>query len=200
MVSQEVTPREKRELQQPEERTEAGRFFSPYADIHENDRAVIVALEVPGVDKNAIDIQLEKGVLTVKGTVDAAKYESLRPIYSEYNIGNYVRTFAVSPKIDGSAISATVTDGVLRIELPKAKEALPRRIATPGRRYSSANASSTLPGEPTIPPLPAVTYTIPPATTGPGPSIEPPSALTPLTVGKSRFVSNVHRTLPSSLE
>ena len=129
MVSQEVEPREKRELQQAEERTEAGRFFSPYADIHENDRAVIVALEVPGVDKDAIDIQLEKGVLTVKGTVNAAKYESLRPIYSEYNIGNYVRTFAVSPKIDASAISATVTDGVLRIELPKAKEALPRRIA-----------------------------------------------------------------------
>jgi HSP20 family protein len=129
MANQEVAPHEKRELKQPEERTEAGRFFSPYADIHENERAVIVSLEVPGVDKNAIDIQLDKGVLTVKGTVDAAKYESLRPIYSEYNVGNYVRTFAVSPKIDASAISATVTDGVLRIELPKAKEALARRIS-----------------------------------------------------------------------
>ena len=129
MTTQEVAPHEKRELKQSEERTEAGRFFSPYADIHENERAVIVSLEVPGVDKNAIDIQLDKGVLTVKGRVDAAKYESLRPIYSEYNVGNYVRTFAVSPKIDASAISASVTDGVLRIELPKAKEALARRIA-----------------------------------------------------------------------
>jgi HSP20 family molecular chaperone IbpA len=129
MVSQEVAPREKRELQQAEERTEAGRFFSPYADIHETEQAVIVSLEVPGVDKNAIEIQLEKGVLTVKGKVDASKYESLRPIYSEYNVGNYVRTFAVSPKIDANAITATVTDGVLRIALPKAKEALSRRIA-----------------------------------------------------------------------
>ena len=129
MANQEVAPHEKRELKQAEERTEAGRFFSPYADIHETERAVIVSLEVPGVDKNAIDIQLEKGVLTVKGTVDAAKYESLRPIYSEYNVGNFVRTFAVSPKIDAGAISATVSDGVLHIELPKAKEALPRRIA-----------------------------------------------------------------------
>jgi HSP20 family protein len=129
MVSQEVTPREKRELKEPQERTEAGRFFSPYADIHETERAVVVSLEVPGVDRNAIDIQLEKGVLTVKGTIDATKYESLRPIYSEYNVGNFVRTFTVSPKIDSSGIAATVADGVLTIELPKAKEAMARRIA-----------------------------------------------------------------------
>jgi HSP20 family protein len=128
-VGQEVTPREKRELSQGEERTEAGRFFSPQTDIHETDRAVVVSMEVPGVDKNAIDIQLEKGVLTVKGTIDSTKYESLRPIYSEYNIGNFARTFTVSPKIDASGIGATIADGVLTIELPKAKEAMARRIA-----------------------------------------------------------------------
>ena len=128
-VGQEVTPREKRELTQSEERTEAGRFFSPHTDIHETDRAVVVSMEVPGVDKNAIDIQLEKGVLTVKGTIDSTKYEALRPIYSEYNVGNFVRTFTVSPKIDASGIGATVADGVLTIELPKAKEAMARRIA-----------------------------------------------------------------------
>jgi HSP20 family protein len=129
MVSQEVTPRGKRELTQAEERTEAGKFFSPYTDIHETDRAVVVSMEVPGVDKDALDIQLDKGVLTVRATIDSAKYESLRPIYSEYNVGNFVRTFAVSTKIDGSGISATVADGVLTVELPKTKEALARRIA-----------------------------------------------------------------------
>ena len=129
MVSQEVAPREKRELTQAEERTEAGKFFSPYTDIHETDRAVIVSMEVPGVDKNAIDIQLEKGVLTVKGTIDSTKYEALRPIYSEYNVGNFARTFHVSTKIDAAAISASVADGVLTIDLPKAKEALARRIS-----------------------------------------------------------------------
>ncbi len=129
MVSQEVAPREKRELKAVEEPTEAGKFFSPYTDIHETERAVLVTMEVPGVDKNAIDIRLDKGVLTVKGTIDSAKYESLRPIYSEYNVGNFVRTFTVSTKIDAGAISAKVADGVLTIELPKAKEALARRIA-----------------------------------------------------------------------
>jgi HSP20 family protein len=128
MVSQEVAPREKRELTQAEERTEAGKFFSPYTDIHETDNAVVVSMEMPGVDKSSIDIRLDKGVLTVKGTIDPAKYESLRPIYSEYNVGNFVRTFAVSTKIDSAAISAKVADGVLTVELPKVKEALARRI------------------------------------------------------------------------
>lgn len=129
MVSQEVAPHEKRELTQAEERTEAGKFFSPYTDIHETERAVIVTMEMPGVARDAIDIQLDKGVLTVKGTIDGAKYEALQPIYSEYNVGNFVRTFHVSTKIDSGAIAATVADGVLTIELPKAKEALARRIS-----------------------------------------------------------------------
>ena len=94
----------------------------------ETDNAVVVSMEMPGVDKSSIDIRLDKGVLTVKGTIDPAKYESLRPIYSEYNVGNFVRTFAVSTKIDSAAISAKVADGVLTVELPKVKEALARRI------------------------------------------------------------------------
>jgi len=93
MATKEVAPREKRELTQTQERTEAGKFFSPYTDIHETERVVVVSMEMPGVDKDSIDIRLDKGVLTVKGTIDSAKYEALRPIYSEYNVGNFVRTF-----------------------------------------------------------------------------------------------------------
>jgi HSP20 family molecular chaperone IbpA len=129
MVTQEVAPREKRELAPTEERTEAGKFFSPYTDIHETERAVVVSMEMPGVDKSSIDIRLDKGVLTVKGTIDGSKYEPLRPIYSEYNVGNFVRTFTVSTKIDSGAISAAVADGVLTIELPKAAEAVAKRIS-----------------------------------------------------------------------
>lgn len=126
---QEVAPHEKRELTQAEERTEAGKFFSPHTDIHETERAVLVMMEMPSVGKDSIDIQLEKGVLTVKGTIDPARYESVQPLYTEYNVGNFVRTFTVSPKVDGANISATVADGVLTIELPKTKEALARRIS-----------------------------------------------------------------------
>jgi HSP20 family protein len=129
MVTQEVAPREKRELAQAEERTEAGKFFSPYTDIHETEKAVVVSMEIPGVDKSSIDIRLDKGVLTVRAAIDGTKYESLRPIYSEYNVGNFVRTFTVSTKIDSGAISAAVADGVLTLELPKAAEAVAKRIS-----------------------------------------------------------------------
>jgi len=129
MTEQQVALQEKKELKPEEERTEAGRFFSPYTDIHETAEAVIVSMEMPGVDKSAIDIRLDKGVLTVKGTVDAGRYDALRPIYAEYNVGNFVRTFTVSTKIDSAAISASVADGVLTVTLPKAAEAVAKRIA-----------------------------------------------------------------------
>ena len=129
MAAQEVAPHEKREVAPHEERTEAGKFFSPYTDIHETEQVVVVSMEMPGVDKNSIDIRLDKGVLTVKGTIDSQRYESLRPIYSEYNVGNFVRTFTVSTKIDSAKITANVADGVLTVALPKAAEALAKRIS-----------------------------------------------------------------------
>jgi HSP20 family molecular chaperone IbpA len=129
MAAQEVAPQEKKELTQADERTEAGKFFSPYTDIHETPSAVIVSMEMPGVDKGSVDIRLDKGVLTVKGNIDSGRYESLRPIYTEYNVGNFVRTFTVSTKIDSAAISAVMADGVLTVNLPKAAEAVAKRIA-----------------------------------------------------------------------
>jgi HSP20 family molecular chaperone IbpA len=129
MSDKELELQEKKELAAAEERTEAGKFYSPHTDIHETIDSVVVTMEVPGVGKSDIDIRLDKGVLTVIGKIDSTKYESLRPIYSEYNVGNFVRTFTVSTKIDSDAISAAVADGVLTVRLPKAKEALPKRIA-----------------------------------------------------------------------
>jgi HSP20 family protein len=128
MAAQEVAPQDKKELTQGEERTEAGKFFSPYTDIHETSAAVIVTMEMPGVDKDAVEIHLEKGVLTVKGKIDAQRYEALTPLYSEYNVGNFARTFNVSTKIDSDNISAAIADGVLTVNLPKAAEAVAKRI------------------------------------------------------------------------
>jgi HSP20 family molecular chaperone IbpA len=128
MASQEVAPQGKKELAEAQERTEAGRFFSPYTDIHETPTAVVVSMEMPGVDRSAVDIRLDKGVLTVKGNIDPEKYAALKPIYSEYNVGNFVRTFTVSTKIDSAAIAAVMADGVLTVNLPKAAEAVAKRI------------------------------------------------------------------------
>ena len=66
--------------------------------------------------------------MRVNGQLDLSKYKGLLPLYTEYNIGNYSRTFKLSNKINQNKIAAELKDGVLSITLPKAEEAKPRTI------------------------------------------------------------------------
>jgi HSP20 family protein len=128
MSPQELQLQEKREVEKQEEQTTPARTFLATADIFETASALTVVLEMPGVNKDAVDISIKDDVLTVSGRLDFSKYEGLQPIYTEYNIGNYRRSFALSNKIDQDKISAEIRDGVLTLILPKAEEAKPRRI------------------------------------------------------------------------
>ena len=112
-----------------EEKTIPGRYFIPYADIYETEEALAVVLEIPGVEKKNLDVGLENGVLRVGGRIDFSEYRDLEPVYSEYNVGHYTRSIALSDKIDQEKISAVLEDGVLTLTLPKAKQAQPRKIA-----------------------------------------------------------------------
>jgi len=127
--SQELAVREKQELAKTEEKTIPGRYFVPVADIFETDDALTVIMEMPGVKKDNVTIDVENDVLRVEGQIDFASYKARDPVYTEYNVGHYSRGFTVSGKIDRESISARLEDGVLTLTLPKAKEAMPRRIA-----------------------------------------------------------------------
>ena len=127
--SQELALREKKELAAKEEKTVPGRYYVPYTDIYETEEALTVVMEMPGVDKKDLGVALENDVLRVDGRIDFSKYEGMEPVYTEYNIGHYTRSFTLSNKIDQDKISAQLDDGVLTLTLPKGKEALPRRIA-----------------------------------------------------------------------
>jgi HSP20 family molecular chaperone IbpA len=127
--SQELAVREKKELVSKDEKTVPGRFYVPYSDIYETDEALTVLMEMPGVERKDVSIAVENNVLRVDGKIDFTKYEGMEPVYTEFNVGHYTRSFALSGKIDREKISAQLEDGVLVLTLPKAKEAQPRRIA-----------------------------------------------------------------------
>jgi HSP20 family protein len=126
--AQELAVREKQELATKEEKTTPGRYFVPAADIFETDDALTVILEMPGVQKHNVNVALENDVLRVDGQVEFSNYKDMEPVYTEYNIGHFSRGFTLSNKIDQGKISAQLDSGVLTLTLPKARDAMPRRI------------------------------------------------------------------------
>ena len=120
----ELQVQKKREHDQRQETTIPARVFVPTADIYESQDALNVVLEMPGVEKGNV----EEGMLNIEGRLDLLKYQDVVPLYTEYNIGHYARSFRLSSKIDQAKISADLKDGVLFLTLPKAEEAKPRTV------------------------------------------------------------------------
>ena len=101
----------------------------PSTDIFETEGALTVVMEMPGVVKEHADITVEDNVLSVIGRIDFSKYDKLQPVYTEYNIGHFRRSFSLAPSsIDEHSITAEMEDGVLTLTLPKSKRAKARRI------------------------------------------------------------------------
>jgi HSP20 family protein len=128
MVSKELQVQQKRELEKKEEATIPARIFLPTTDIYEAPESLTVLVEMPGVEKKNVEISVEDGVLNVRGRLDLTKYQGLTPLYTEYNVGHYSRSFRLSSKIDQNKIGAEMKDGVLSLRLPKTEEAKPRTI------------------------------------------------------------------------
>ena len=125
---QEMTVREKKEMVGKDEKTVPGRYFVPAADIYETEDALVVVMEIPGVDREHVQISLENNTLRVEGRIDLENYGGMEPVYTEYGVGNYARSFELSSRVDRDNSSAEVADGVLTLTLPKVKEAQSRRI------------------------------------------------------------------------
>ena len=126
--SQELAVQEKKTLT-GEEKTVPGRFFVPSTDAYETEEGLTLVMEMPGVSRDNLDVSLEEGVLRVEGKLDFSKYADLEPLYTEYNIGHYARSFSLSDQVDQDNIAAKLEDGVLTLTLPKSPAARPRRIA-----------------------------------------------------------------------
>jgi HSP20 family protein len=127
-AKQELQVQQKRELETKEETTVPARTYLPTADIFETQDALQVILEMPGVEKTNINVTVQDGVLRVEGRLDFSNYKNLQPLYTEYNVGHYARSFRLSSQIDQNEIGAELSDGVLTLTLPKVEEARPRTI------------------------------------------------------------------------
>lgn len=110
-------------------RTDSADTWSPAVDIQEEEGRYLVHADIPGVDPEAIDVSVDKGVLTIKGERQQAsetEENGFRRVERRY--GNFVRSFTLPESVDTDAIEATGENGVLSVSIPKTPELQPRRI------------------------------------------------------------------------
>ena len=108
--------------------------FVPTTDIYEQDKSILIRCDMPGVDDKNLEVTLEDRVLTLTGTQAEDRPEHYDLVLGEYNTGVYHRSFTVQQEIDHAKIKAHIQNGVLQIELPKAEQAQPKKIAIEGRK------------------------------------------------------------------
>ena len=126
--SKELQVKEKQELAAPAEQTRSGLIFTPEVDIFETDYEITLLADMPGVAADDVTIDLRDGVLTLSGDVKPWENSEESDVLVEFEIGKYYRQFTLSDVIDQNKIEAKIEDGVIRLTLPKAEKAVPRRI------------------------------------------------------------------------
>ena len=127
MTEQELKPQERKAASPAGEATKNETVFAPHVDIFENEQEVTVIADMPGVTPEGIDLALEDNILTLQGRRTLPR-QTGRVILEEYESGHYLRRFTVAETIDQDRIEASLAEGVLRVRLPKAWPAQPRRI------------------------------------------------------------------------
>ena len=99
--------------------------WTPAADIYETDSGYSIAMDLPGINRDALEIDIDDSRLIVKGTREITETKQHR---SERPRGKFLRTFSVPGSVDQAKIGAEYKDGVLQIRLPKRTEQKPKRI------------------------------------------------------------------------
>ena len=131
MEEKELKVRGKKEVGGTSEHTRPGPVFSPSVDIYESIDALTLVADMPGVGKDTVEIHVEDDELTIRGVVIKETVNE-RAVYTEYEVGDFIRTFSLSAVIDQSKIEASMKNGVLTLTLPKVAAAKPRQITVKG--------------------------------------------------------------------
>ena len=102
--------------------------WAPRVDIREEEKRFVILADVPGVDPTAIEINMDKGILSIKGERASDSVEGGKLTRVERSQGSFHRRFALPDSADAETISASGRHGVLEISIPKKPETTPRRI------------------------------------------------------------------------
>ncbi|MGI8898615.1 MAG: Hsp20/alpha crystallin family protein [Pyrinomonadaceae bacterium] len=97
----------------------------PTADVYDHDGEYLIVVDLPGIDRSALEITIDDNSLTINGTRAVAESSTSR---AERPTGRFLRTFSVPGSVDQASIHAAYKDGVLEVRLPKRKEEMPKRI------------------------------------------------------------------------
>ncbi len=104
--------------------------YLPAVDIVEEPERLLLRADLPGVRAEDLDVDFERGRLTIRGRVTPRNApDARRWLLCEYGVGDFLRSFELGDAIDASHIEAQLRDGVLTLVLPKSQEILPRKIA-----------------------------------------------------------------------
>ena len=120
---------EKQALASPTEQIKPGPVFTPNVDIFETEKAITLLEDMPGVKADALNVDLRDDTLTLTGDVLPNVGTPGEKVYVEYETGRFYRQFSLSEVIVQEKIDAKLSDGVLRLTLPKVEKVTPRRIA-----------------------------------------------------------------------
>jgi HSP20 family protein len=103
--------------------------FVPAVDVYEDEKAVVLKLEVPGIEEKDLDVSVENHTLTVKGERKMEKEEKEENFHRiERRYGSFFRAFTLPTTVDTENVQASYNAGVLRLELKKKPEAQPKQI------------------------------------------------------------------------
>lgn len=117
---------EERNVQTREETRSNERFIRPAVNIIETEEGLFVTADLPGATKEGIDVNVEKGVLTISAPAKSNAPGNV--VYREFELGSYFRQFTIPDVLDQEKAKADFANGILTLRIPKAEIAKPRRI------------------------------------------------------------------------
>ncbi len=100
----------------------------PPVDVFENEHSITLLADLPGVAREQLQVRVDGDSLVLEATASTNGPQDLQLVYGEAQCPSYRRQFTLSRELDATRIEAQLRDGVLRLTIPKAEEARPRRI------------------------------------------------------------------------